>query len=153
MLFLIKFLGLFLITVSTTAVGINKSKQLFLRVSELEWYVKATRAIADKIRYSGDELAKVLLSLQGNAEHFSISSPFKVVLKKNSLNTDDQKAIGDFFENIGLGDTENQLNICSLYSKELSIRLDEARKELREKSKLFKSLGFFIGLGVAIILI
>ncbi len=153
MLFLIKFLGLCLIITATTVVGINKSRELSVRVSVLEWYVKATGLIADRIRYSGDELTKVLLSLPEYQKYFSISSPFKVELKNNGLNTDDENAVQSFFGSIGLGDTEKQLNICSLYSKELSYRLDDARKDLTEKSKVFKSLGFFIGLGISIILI
>ncbi len=153
MLFLIKFLGLCLIITATTVVGINKSRELSVRVSALEWYVKATGLIADRIRYSGDELTKVLLSLPEHQKYFSISSPFKVELKNNGLNTDDENAVQTFFGNIGLGDTEKQLNICSLYGKELSIRLDDARKDLSEKSKVFKSLGFFIGLGIVIILV
>lgn len=153
MLFLIKFLGLCLIITATTVVGINKSRELSVRVFTLEWYVKATGLIADRIRYSGDELTKVLLSLPEHQKYFSISSPFKVELKNNGLNTDDENAVQSFFGSIGLGDTEKQLNICSLYGKELSIRLDDARKDLSEKSKVFKSLGFFIGLGIAIILV
>ena len=153
MVFLIKMLGVCLIIISTTIIGTNRSHQLSFRVESLEWYTKTLRQIADRIRYSGDEITKILLSLPENQKYFSITAPFKVQLIKNGLNSDDMAAVHSFFDSIGLGDTENQLNMCSLYGKELSSRLDEARKDLTEKSRLFKSLGFFIGLAVAIILV
>ncbi len=153
MLFLIKFIGMSLIVVSSTLIGISKSRQLKERVLALEWYFAATIQIADKIRFSNQEISKIIYSLHDNKRYLSISNPFKVLPTSNNLNADDKKVVSLFLENLGVGDTDNQLNICSMYGKELSLRLDKARQEMREKTKVFKNFGFFIGLGIAIILI
>ncbi len=153
MLFLIKFMGMCLIVLSSTFIGIGKSRQLKNRVLALEWYYSATIKIADKIRFSNEEILKILNSLHDNKKHLNITNPFKVVPTDENLNNDDKKVVSSFLENLGMGDTENQLNICNMYGKELLSRLDKARQETQEKTRVFKNLGFFIGLGIAIILV
>lgn len=153
MQYIVKFFGLALITAATTGIGIGLSNQLKNRVIALDWYVTGIKLMSDKIRYSSAELTKVVTGLPMSDKYFSVRQPFQIALKKSGLEETDEKVIYEFFGQLGMGDTEQQVKICAMYESELTARLNFAKQQHTEKSKMLKSLGFFGGLGIAIILI
>lgn len=153
MVFLIKAAGLVLLTAAATLIGFNLSGNLKRRAETLNWYVKATGIIGDKIRYSSAELSKVLEEIPTHEAYFTVRYPFKVEVLANGLNAEDIATVNEFFSRLGMGDVAEQINLCKMYAKELMFRYEEARREFEEKSKPIKTLGFFAGLGIAIILI
>lgn len=153
MQYIIKFLGLALITAATTCLGFGYTANLKERISTLYWYKRAINILSEKIRFSSAELTKILCEIPLCNKYFSLTAPFSVILNDSGLNEGDKKLIYEFFEQIGMGDTEQQMKICALYESELNFRLNDAEKEYNDKSKIIKSLGFFAGLGIAIILI
>lgn len=153
MQYIVKFLGLVLITAATTSIGIGLSNQLKNRVTALDWYVTSIQLMSEKIRYSSAELVKVVSGLPMSDKYFFVRNPFQIALRGSGLEEADEKVIYEFFGQLGMGDTEQQVKICDLYKSELSVRLNSAKQEFAEKAKMLKSLGFFGGLGIAIILI
>ncbi len=153
MQYIVKFFGLALITAATTGIGVTLSNELKHRVAALDWYVMSIHLIAGKIRYSSAELNKIISGLPMSQKYFSVLNPFKITLKESGLNSEDERIIYEFFSQLGMGDTEQQIKLCALYESELTDRLNTAKKQYTEKSKIMKSLGFFGGLGIAIILI
>ena len=153
MVFVIKLVGLTLLTAAATLVGFNLSGNLKRRTETLNWFVRTVGIIGDKIRYSSAELSKVLDEIPVHDTYFEVLHPLKVKVLPNGLNTSDIETIEEFFSRLGMGDITEQLNICKMYTKELAFRYEDARREFIEKSKPIKALGFFAGLGISIILI
>ena len=102
---------------------------------------------------SSAELAKILSEIPTHDTYFKVHSPFGVTVFQNGLNAEDITTINEFFSRLGMGDVTEQLNLCKMYTKEISYRYEDAKNEFKEKSKPIKTLGFFAGLGIAIILI
>ncbi len=153
MVFVIKAAGLISITAAATLIGFNLSGNLKKRAETLKWFVRAVEIIGDKIRYSSAELSKILDEIPAHDTYFKVLQPLKVKVLPNGLDTADIATIEEFFSRLGMGDVTEQLNICKMYTKELEFRYEDASREFGEKSKPIKTLGFFAGLGIAIILI
>lgn len=153
MLFVIKFAGFILITAAATLTGVSLSAGLKKRAETLNWYVRTVGIIGDKIRYSSAELSTVLEEIPNHDGFFAVHSPFRVEVLQNGLNPEDAQTVNEFFSRLGMGDVAEQINICKMYMKELEFRYEDAKREFKEKSKPIKTLGFFAGLGISIILI
>ena len=69
------------------------------------------------------------------------------------LNKEDLKVLTEFFSLVGMGDAESQILRCETYSELLKKRLQNAELEVKEKAKLYSTLGFFSGLFIVILLI
>ena len=65
----------------------------------------------------------------------------------------DISLIVDFLTNLGDGDIEGQTAHCRYYSEKFHVLLSEAKNELYEKGRLFKSLSVSAGVALFIILI
>lgn len=149
----VKLIGAALIIIAATLVGINTSNNLKQRVEVLNWYLRSVNIISDRIRYTALELEKIIKELPNVQTYINIYYPFKITAQNSALHNEDKALIDEFFDRLGGGDKRSQTDICSMYAKELEARLHQAQKEYSEKSKPIKSLGFFAGLGIAIIFI
>ena len=148
-----KLIGAAFITIAATLLGFSLSNKLKMRCETLNWYLQSVRIISDRIRYSSSELEKIVLELPAYKGYLGIQYPFCVKAQNTALNSDDAALINEFFSRLGMGDVTEQINICTMYAREIEARYNDAQKEYQEKSKPIKSFGFLTGLGVAIILI
>ena len=69
------------------------------------------------------------------------------------LNAEDIEILLDFSKRLGFGSKEHEKNNIKLAMAKLSIALDEARNLSKKNSKMFRGLGFLVGLFVVIVLI
>ena len=69
------------------------------------------------------------------------------------LKNDDLTVLEDFGKALGTTDVEGQLNHIELYKNILNSQLKKSKEEYKEKSKLYKVLGFFTGSIIAIMFI
>ena len=69
------------------------------------------------------------------------------------LKNDDIAVLEDFGKALGTTDVEGQLNHIELYKNILNSQLKKSKEEYKEKSKLYKVLGFFTGSIIAIMFI
>ena len=58
-----------------------------------------------------------------------------------------------FGEKLGITDVEGQLKHIELYKGLAKAHLDDSKKDITEKSRLYKTMGFFVGAAVALIVI
>ncbi len=70
----------------------------------------------------------------------------------SSLKDTDLSCISAFFREIGSGDTEHSISLCSLYEAMISERLAEARDFAARYSGIYKMMGFLCGLAITIII-
>lgn len=151
--FLIKCFGIVFIIASTSLLGVYSGFKLKSRADALSWYVSAVCEIRDKVRATSAEIPKIVDGLYGGDKFFTVSTPFKVRLKKGALTERDEKLLNEFFGGFGMGDTASQISRCDMYINLLQKEYEQAAKEYAEKSRLYKQLGFFAGLGIAVMVV
>ncbi len=150
---LTKLMGAVFLVCATTAVGINMSRELSYRVKSLEWFIGAIDEIGEKIRYTSAELAQIVGSIYSVDTYLTVNNPFSVTVKKCGICEQDEKIICEFFSQLGMGDGESQIKRCMNYKRRLMRQKEDADKQQQEKSRLYKMLGLFSGLGIAIVLV
>lgn len=149
---LMKISGAVLLCLTGTAIGINALSRLKKRADALDWYYKAAALIGSRIGGTAAELYDILNTLCGKDEYLRLSRPFKVELNFEALNSDDSRILSEFFGELGNGGIEQEVKRCEMYSKILESRYKKSRDEYLQKAKLYKMLGLFSGLSIAIII-
>lgn len=167
MCLLIKIIGCALLVTATTLIGIKKSQRLYRRRDFINEFLVFLDSLATNIRYSGDELSVIISKSEdpfGKAVYDSYrkseGSFFerwkKAVMKISdgySLKHDDKQLLCSFGEKLGITDVEGQLKHIELYKGLAKAHLDDSKKDITEKSRLYKTMGFFVGAAVALIVI
>lgn len=69
------------------------------------------------------------------------------------LNVSDKKLVYDFFSSLGSTDCDGQLAHCDLYISLVEKLVNAQREESAKKSKLYRMLGIFCGIGAGLFFI
>lgn len=150
---IIKISGLIILSLTGLLVGSKQVVKLKRRSDALQWFATNILFIGEHIRATANELYDIVNSLCGKENYLRLSRPFKIEITDDFLNSDDLGALNEFFENLGRLDTESEIKRCEMYAKIIQNRFKSAHKEYLEKNKLYKMLGLFSGLSVAIIMV
>ncbi len=136
---LFKLSGFGLILFTTSILGFLKSESLNLRLKKLVSLKTAITDLKQRIRLTDTEIDKL------------ISVSFKNVKDiYANLEKSDAEIVENFFNDIGMSDTEAEINRCELYISLLDNRITDAEKKYCELSKLYKSIGFWGGAFICI---
>ncbi len=113
--------------------------------------------IADKsckVWYDFFKLASINLN---SGIYYSVKeawdSAIEEKLKNTNLNKPDIELLGQFGNILGNSDCEDQLKHFKLFYKQLEQQEDAAVEDKKKNEKLYRSLGFLLGLAVFIILV
>lgn len=140
-----------------TAAGFLKSRALSVRVSEIEGLLSFVRGISLEIssfRRPLDTVIPILLSkinckwtrdYAAAQDWHSLSLPY--------LNSDEKDVMDEFFDNLGAGESENQISLCKITETRLVSIQNSAKEICKSKAPLYKSMGFLIGALSVIVLI
>ncbi len=156
-----------LIVLAGFGAGCLLTKRLSFRLEFFEKFSVFLSVLKTQIRYSGDDIFKLvsrsakgadLEYLCGEADY---SIPFSVfwekqinnIPKSSGLNNSDKELLIEFGSALGSTDIEGQLKHIELYQKMFAAKLDESKTELQKKSAVYKALGLFGGISVAIIIL
>ena len=155
---MIKMLLCISIVVSSSLVGFHYSNSLFRRKSILEDFLLQIKNCSTKIRYNSGDLCEIFNSSFMGVS-FDSEKPFAEqwceMLEDYSktLSDEDIKILTDFSKNLGTYDVSGELSNISMYVEMLNSQIEKADYDIKEKSKLYKTLGMSFGLAVAILLI
>ncbi len=152
-MWIIKIIGLAFIVLSGFLLGRKNSLQLKNRADALEWFYFSVLCIGQKISGTAAEIYDILNTILGKENYLTLKKPFCVQIKNGHLNKDDQKIIEEFFAELGMGNIESQIKRCETYADILKQRWASADNEYIKKSKLYKMLGLFSGLSIAVLLV
>ena len=125
-------------------------------------------ALREKLGYTLSELPTLLSSEQkmidpmlgvmadnlltlGTKE--SASTAIRSIPHSYGLNDSDKKLVFDFFSSLGSTDCDGELAHCDLYISLVKQLLDLQREESLKKSKLYRLLGTFCGIGAGLFFI
>ncbi len=146
------------IVASSSLLGFSFSNSLYRRKSVLEDFLLQIKNCSTKIRYSSGNLCEIFNNCFIGFR-FSPEKPFheqwSEMLSGYSkiLSDEDIKLLTDFSENLGTYDVSGELSNISMYIEMLYEQIEKADSDIKEKSKLYKTLGMTFGLAVAILLV
>ncbi len=152
-MWIIKLLGAGLITLTGFLIGVRSVAKLKGRAAALEWYAGAANDIGVRMNSTAAEICDIILSLHGRDEYLTLEKPFSVVAKTENLTAREVGVVNEFFDGLGLGELNAQVKRCEAYAAILREQSGKAYAEYTEKARLYRMLGLFSGLGLAIILI
>ena len=157
-----KLFGGLLLILSGTLWGTDKVVRLYRRKKHLSELRKFMQGLKTGIRFSGSSLPE-LLRYEGSvfcmeaAKETNFTSDPCSALKEagNRLlhSLHDRELYTDFLSGLGATDTKSQLEHIELYSVMVEERLKEASLECEKKSRLYISLGFFVGLTLFMLIV
>lgn len=132
--------------------GTNQVTRLRRRSDALYWFSTNIVFIGEHIRNTATEIYDIVNSLYGKEEHLTLLRPFKIEIRNDFLNKDDLLTLNEFFRSLGSLDSESEIKRCQMYGKIIENRYKAAQKDYQEKNRLYKMLGLFSGLSIAIII-
>lgn len=166
MYLIVKIFGVCLVVFASFFVGCYQSNKLYKRKEFYKSLLVFLNTFATHIRYEASDIFTLidlsadnsgLACLKIEADLYSsFDSQWCNVIKKipqtYSLNTDDFKLLADFGNELGKTDVEGQLKHIELYKTIFAKQLSCAEEDVRQKSKLYKVIGFFTGSAVALMI-
>ncbi len=155
---MIKLLLCIAIVVSSSLIGFYYSNSLYRRKRVLEHFLIQIKNCSTKIRYNSGDLCEIFSNSFTDFtfdSQISFCKQWSDMLKGYSkiLSDEDIKILLEFSENLGTYDVSGELSNISMYIEMLSAQIEKADLDIKERSKLYKTLGMTFGLAVAILLI
>ena len=156
-----------IITISSY-LGILKSKTYENRVKELNKFQNALLMFKSKIEFTYEpiksifeEISKIIYRNEENIFLFSSSERKDVTsmwndyidISTNDFNNEDKEIIKMFGKLLGKTDIVGQVNEIELTMKLIEKQIEKAEDEKNRNSKLYKTMGVILGMGICIILI
>lgn len=147
---MLKGLGIAALILSCWGTGIYFGWRLKERKTRLSAICLFIGELSDRIR-TGSEIGEIISEIGERAGiTYEGLSP---VFEPDYLLPCDKKLLTEFFEGLGLGDTESQCERCRVYSDLFRGQENLAAEQAREKSGLYGKLGIFSGLFIAVMLV
>ena len=156
--------GACLILLSCTLTGFYFSYRLKLKLNFLNSLIDFMTRLETNIRYFSDDVFK-LVSISAPsllAQYFEEkTSSFSLwwdkalvkISKCYSLTEDERNSLTGFGHSLGTTDTEGQLSHINIYKGIFELIRDDFHKDCKTKSRLYKTLGFFCGAVLAILIL
>lgn len=163
----LKFLGCIMLLAATTSTGFMLSRRLSKRRDFLKAFIAFINSVTTNIRYSSADIFTVITSSANSDSllYFAIDTaqnlPFEAVWKDKidnipkhlSLTEADKKLLYEFGTQLGKTDVDGQMKHLELYKISFTKQLSFAEEAIKQKSKLYKSMGFFAGAAIALMMI
>lgn len=169
-----KIIGMILVFVSCTGIGVMYSYISKKRVQDLCEWKKGLILLKNEINYSLTPLPEAfesvsrrtlgeislffqkmseLLRTSGKTMEKLEDSELSRILKESCLNEKDIKMVVEFVKNLGLGDKESQISNICLQVENLEQEIETAKEQEKSNGKLFKTLGVLTGIFIIVIFI
>ena len=156
-----KVAGLLLLAAACTAVGLAESRKLGERAAYLEGFLRFLTQAEAEIRYGMMPVREVVFSCRSQMELLDFCAsklaagvPFPSAWRQSAerFGGEDTQFLLDFGKGLGSTDLEGQLAHLQLYRKLAESRLKEARANRDQKGKLYRQLGVYGGIALALVL-
>lgn len=146
------------------------SRRLTTRVELFEQLLLLIENLKTNIRYSGDSLEHII-----SKEYYSVLTPLlstctdtlkngssfyeswnlgtNTLAKNINLTEQEKNSLLEFGKGLGSSDVDGQCSHCKLYENVFKEYLKLCKDDKKNKVKLYRSLGIFSGLALAIFII
>ena len=171
-MFILRYLFLFLILISSTSIGFLISKKYANRVNELVTFSNLINILQNKIRFTKVPLSEVFEEIGNIKTNNTIASIFLVSSQKIkftsceaawnkaieekenelSLKEEDFNLIKKLGNTLGRTDIEGQMSEINQFNTLLQMQIKKAEDERKKNEKMYRSLGTIIGLAIVILI-
>lgn len=142
-----------MIIAAASLCGNNMALRLYKRAEALKQAVQLCTEMGERIRFFATPVEQIVKELSSKYERLSFLQNYPDIAPKYPFNSTDAKVIKDFFSGLGAGDVCGQLKYCEAYALQLERLAADAKSECDSKNRLYRVLGFFCGICIAVILI
>ena len=160
----LKILGCLLIVAAAFSAGALLSKRLCRRRDFLNGFKAFLQALKTELRYNGGDIITLVgfcARQTGFPMNVEADKPFEICWKEAvcsipryySLSSKDLELLSECGSQLGKTDLEGQLSHLSLIEARLDSLITEAGESIAQKSRLYKTMGFFVGASAAILLL
>ncbi len=158
----LKIIGAFLLAAAGFGFGCAPARRLAARREFLRRALTFISCLSTELRYRNDDIFSLVNSC---GELFQVSqsgsSPFYSSWRacigrlrfRWSLTPRDTELLDELGSRLGTTDSEGQLTHLEHYRALFERQLAEARSDAEQKTKLYKTLGLFVGVSAAIMLL
>lgn len=172
---LLKIIGGLLVVSTSGLLGILFSNRLSLRYREITNLRRFMQMLETEVTYGATPLPVALHNISNKAEGVisrffnSISDGLtdrsfytvreawidaaEVILTQSSLHRSDIELIKSFGNILGCSDREDQKKHFQLFYLQLKHQEDAAMEEIKRSGKMYRSLGFILGIAVFVVLV
>lgn len=165
---ILKYLILGTIVFSSSYIGILKARTFENRVKELNKFQNALLMFKTKIEFTYEpiknifeEISKVVYQNEENVFLNSINIERNITIAwneaiknlKSDFKDEDKEIIKMFGKLLGKTDITGQVNEIELTMKLIEKQIEKAELEKNQNTKLYKTMGIVLGMGICIILI
>ena len=158
---MVKIAGLILLAAACAGIGLAESRKLSEREKQLEGFLRFLTAAQAEIRYSSLPVGELIFShrrsalvLEACAQLMEQGEPFQQAWRQASQTggRQDVSFFRAFGRELGTTDMEGQMSHLKLYRELTAARLREASADREKKGRLYRQLGIFGGIAVALVL-
>lgn len=168
----VKYIGLLLIFISTSGIGVLISKKYSSRVKELTELKNSLNIFKTKIKFTYEPIPDIFSQISGmtneNISKIFIEANEKMkdktagqawieaiddIKSKLNLNEEDINVIKGLSKLLGKTDIDGQVSEIELTSSFIDVQIEKAERDRIRNEKLYKTLGMITGLTIVIILI
>ena len=168
----VKYIGLLLIFISTSGIGVLISKKYSSRVKELTELKNSLNIFKTKIKFTYEPIPDIFSQISGmtneNISKIFIEANEKMkdktagqawieaiddIKSKLNLNEEDINVIKGLSKLLGKTDIDGQISEIELTSSFIDVQIEKAERDRIRNEKLYKTLGMITGLTIVIILI
>lgn len=149
---LIKLTGVLLLTFAGGAYGFFAAAALEKRALALREIHSKTDTLKERIRGDMGELSRLLKMCYGDLPYLEIRGA-EVKVLKGVLKEEDIGILEEFFSCLGSLDCEGEYSRICVFESILNSQYEKAQREAAQKSRLIKTAGISIGLGLGILII
>lgn len=164
----IKIIGSVLIVSACFLTGYSMARNLSVRRDFLKNLIVFLSSLSTNLRYNSSDIF-TLVSLCARDDELSyfrfddtlINQPFETMWaekvsslpKSLSLKKSDKELLYEFGRELGKTDVDGQLKHIELYKTVFEKQLSSAEEDINKKSKLYKTMGFFVGVSAVLVMI
>lgn len=164
----IKIIGSVLIVSACFLTGYSMARNLSVRRDFLKNLIVFLSSLSTNLRYNSSDIF-TLVSLCARDDEMSyfrfddtlINQPFETMWaekvsslpKSLSLKKSDKELLYEFGRELGKTDVDGQLKHIELYKTVFEKQLSSAEEDINKKSKLYKTMGFFVGVSAVLVMI
>lgn len=167
---LLKFIGGTMIVVCGALCGLHLSEKINRKTKFMEQYVIFLAQVKAMISYSGEDIGHIIsdvggvpmlremleecLSYMSGGEDFSSAWRFSAenALERGLIFREDMRLFKGFGDSFGSMGAEQESDKTELYKELAENRLEQLRNELSVKRRLYRVIGTFSGVMLAVIL-
>lgn len=149
---MLKFTGVLFIIISTSLIGFLKSRSLNLRVKKLLRLSGGLSLFYEYVEQGSFEIYTAVENAFKDCDFLQIKSN-NIICTDCDLAPDEQNEINSFFKSLGSGFKKEECDRIKNFELYIKKHLKTAENDVRQKCRLYQTLGVCLGLMLGILLI